>query len=357
MTADPVGGVWSYALTLAREFFSSEILLVTMGAPLSPDQRSEIERIRNVTLVETGFRLEWMDDPWEDVDAAGTQLLELESRFAPDIIHLNGYAHAALPWISPVLVVAHSCVLSWWQAVHGNAAPPKYNRYREKVSEGLRSADMVIAPTRTMLCALSQHYAFNGRSRAIPNGCSQPHLTPGVKEPVVIAAGRLWDEAKNYRVLDQAAEHLGWPVLIAGDARHPSGAVCHFDHLHLLDQQSFDSVTYHYQRASIFAHPAHYEPFGLSALEAALCGCALVLGDIESLREVWGNAAVYVPPDDADALHEALSALILSPLQLAEMGRIAREKALGYTAASMANGYQQVYQDLIATQNPEEAPR
>ncbi len=31
--------------------------------------------------------------------------------------------------------------------------------------------------------------------------------------------------------------------------------------------------------------PARYEPFGLSVLEAALSGCALVLGDIPSLRE------------------------------------------------------------------------
>ena len=32
--------------------------------------------------------------------------------------------------------------------------------------------------------------------------------------------------------------------------------------------------------ASIYALPARYEPFGLSILEAALSGCALVLGDI-----------------------------------------------------------------------------
>ncbi len=42
-----------------------------------------------------------------------------------------------------------------------------------------------------------------------------------------------------------------------------------------------------YARAAIFAHPARYEPFGLSVLEAALSGCALVLGDISSLRELW----------------------------------------------------------------------
>ena len=61
-------------------------------------------------------------------------------------------------------------------------------------------------------------------------------------------------------------------------------------------------------RAAIYALPARYEPFGLSALEAALSGCALVLGDIPSLREVWGDAAVFVPPDDAGGLRDALYA-------------------------------------------------
>ena len=60
-------------------------------------------------------------------------------------------------------------------------------------------------------------------------------------------------------------------------------------------------------RAAIYALPARYEPFGLTALEAGLSGCALVLGDIPSLREVWGETACFVPPDDRDAVIEVLA--------------------------------------------------
>ena len=49
--------------------------------------------------------------------------------------------------------------------------------------------------------------------------------------------------------------------------------------------------------AAIFAAPAHYEPFGLGILEAAASGCALVLGDIASLRENWDGAAVFLPAE------------------------------------------------------------
>ncbi len=61
--------------------------------------------------------------------------------------------------------------------------------------------------------------------------------------------------------------------------------------------------------AAIFAHPARYEPFGLAVLEAAMAGCALVLGDIPTLRELWDGAAVFVAPGRPDRLGEALAAL------------------------------------------------
>ncbi len=93
-----------------------------------------------------------MPDCWADVARAGDWLLELEARFAPDIIHLNGYAHGALPWHAPTLVVAHSCVLSWWEAVKGEPAPAEWETYREHVTLGLQSADCVIAPTVRHAC-------------------------------------------------------------------------------------------------------------------------------------------------------------------------------------------------------------
>ena len=79
MTADTVGGVWTYALELARalEPHGVEIALATMGARLSAAQRAEVARLANVEVFDSGFKLEWMDEPWRDVEAAGWWLLEL----------------------------------------------------------------------------------------------------------------------------------------------------------------------------------------------------------------------------------------------------------------------------------------
>ena len=96
-------------------------------------------------------------------------------------------------------------------------------------------------------------------------------------------------------------------------------------------------------RAAVFAAPAKYEPFGLCPLEAALQACALVLGDIDTLREIWGSAAMFVPPCDEEALAHALEVLARDPALRAEMGVRARIHAERFTAARMTTRTLDVY--------------
>ena len=49
-------------------------------------------------------------------------------------------------------------------------------------------------------------------------------------------------------------------------------------------------------RTAVFVSPALYEPFGLAVLEAAQAGCALVLSDIPTFRELWDGVALFVAP-------------------------------------------------------------
>ena len=354
MTADTVGGVFTYALELCRGLADHgvEVVLATMGARLTPAQRARLATLENVQVYESELRLEWMDDPWRDVDAAGAWLLELEAVHRPDVIHLNGYAHGALPWRAPVLVVAHSCVLSWWQAVKGEDAPPAWDTYRRRVAAGVSRADLVVAPTQAMLDAVARLYGRMDRNRVISNGRGAPAVHAAPRAPLVFSAGRLWDEAKNLAALAACAPTLPWPVYVAGPTREPGlpdsdpgPASC--PGLHLLGTLAPEEMDAWLARAAIYALPARYEPFGLSALEAALSGCALVLGDIDSLREVWGDAAMFVPPDDPEALGHAITTLARAPLLRARLAERARGRAGRYTARRMTRAYLDVYSDLV----------
>ena len=332
LTADTLGGVWTFAAELSEQLAraGSDVVVAALGRAPNDDQR---RACRRVDVIAYECALEWMDDPWGDVEASGEWLLALANELEPDVVHVNNYAHASLPFRAPVVVGAHSCVLSWYEAVRGEGAPESWARYRDEVERGLTAADAVVAPTAAMLRALHRHYAFTTESHVIPNGRRTPPAR--AKRPLVISAGRAWDEAKNIAAVERVAPRLPWPVRIAGEG----SALGH------VEQQVLEAWV---GEASIFALPARYEPFGLGALEAAGAGCALVLGGVASLHEVWGDAAAYVDPDDDTALADTLLRLIEDTPLRKRYARAAQTRALELTPERMAAAYLALYDRLTA---------
>ncbi|MCL5280609.1 MAG: glycosyltransferase family 4 protein [Planctomycetes bacterium] len=352
MTPDAVGGVWNYCVRLAEALadYQVEIALATMGPAPNEHQRQEIRRLANVRLHESTFKLGWMQNPWEDVDRAGRWLLDLEDQLQPDLIHLNGYAHAALPWSSPVLVVAHSCVCSWFQSVRGCEPTPEWDEYRRRVRQGLQHADLVMGPTISALERLSRYYGAFRSGGPIYNGCEPAEGFSPRTDELVFCAGRLWDPAKNIATLDRAAQGIRPPVFAAGTTTGPDQQWIELKNIRSLGYLDQAALHGWYRRAAVFVLPSLYEPFGLTALEAGLAGCALVLSDIPSLREVWGDAAVFVPAQDDHALALAVNRLIEDVPFRREYGRRAEHQARTYTPARMAAGYYRSYSNLICKQ-------
>jgi glycogen synthase len=359
MTADTIGGVWSYSVELLRALAARpcEVMLATMGAPLSQSQRLIAAQLPNVTLMESAYKLEWMNEPWAHVDASGEWLMELARDFRPDLVHLNTFAHGALPWKVPVVMVGHSCVLSWWQAVKKVAAPPSWATYQRRVQAGLAHVDMVVAPTKAMLVELNTYYGPFRASQVIYNGRNSADFAPGEKENFIFTMGRVWDEAKNIAILDQIADKLAWPVYVAGEQRHPSGSKVELHNLRTLGHLNQSEIRDWLARASIFVLPARYEPFGLAILEAALSGCALVLGDILSLRELWEDSALFTDPEDSAMLKHCLDYVIGSAQRRHALAQAALDRAKLYSPENMGNAYWNLYQNLVTTADPTRALR
>jgi glycogen synthase len=347
MTADTVGGVWTYAIELCRglSLQGVEIALATMGERLNRGQQREAQTVRHLEVFESDFKLEWMDNPWDDVDAAGDWLLEIEKIFQPDIVHLNGYAHGSLRWRVPNIVACHSCVLSWSKAVYGRREARNAGwEYRERVQRGLKAADHLVAPSLTMLRDIFEIYDCSDCSASvISNGRSAAQFFPGTKKPYVLSAGRIWDCGKNIGGLSRISGLIEWPIFVAG-----SGKVLDSEmgRCQQLGQLNSTEMSYWLSEAAIYCLPAKYEPFGLSVLEAALCGCALVLGDIPSLREIWDGAAIFVNPNDDAHLASALNALIGDEAWRQRIARHARERAVLFSPRRMTDEYLAVYKGV-----------
>jgi glycosyltransferase involved in cell wall biosynthesis len=350
MTTDAVGGVWIYATDLARELCNRgcAVTLVVIGPPPPPEHARAVREIEGLHLELTDLLLEWMDPEGTDTSRAHERLLSIAERAHPDVVHLNSYREANFDWPAPVLVVAHSCVWSWFIACRGEPpCEPRWNPYAAAVASALLAADAWSAPTAAFRDSIESRYRTRSCGRVIPNGVDLP-IFDGPKAPFILAAGRLWDEAKNLALLQSVAPRLDWPVHAAGPL-HAPGAYMERrpgKEIAWLGELSRAQLITQMQRAGIFAAPAANEPFGLSILEAAACGCALVLGDVPSLRELWGDAAVFVDPRDPDALAGALQSLCRNDPWRTRMQAAARARARRYPLKATVSAYQDLYETM-----------
>jgi glycosyltransferase involved in cell wall biosynthesis len=346
MTADAVGGVWPYALDLARGLCrgGTHIGLAVMGPEPSAAQRAQAAAIDGVSLRWRPFRLEWMEHADDDLDDAMRWLADLHAEFDPDLVHVNGYALAASGLKTPAIVVCHSCVRTWWRAVHGTDAPAAWDPYTQRVIRGLHAADLVIAPSHAFLAGINRAYGDLPHTAVIHNGRDGAFAPAAHKDPIVLSCGRVWDLGKGGDLLDGLARSIPWPVYLAGEVRSPEGTTASTPAgLRLLGHLDEKTLTPWLARAAIYALPARYEPFGLSVLEAAKSGCALVLGDIDTLRELWGDAAVYADPSDEESLAAAAMRLIGDDALRRAMAARALRHAQCYGSERMVGAYVDAY--------------
>jgi glycogen synthase len=349
MTTDTVGGVWTYSLTLAASLPDVDFVLASQGPMPSYEQRCAAAQLPNVILESRECLLEWQSGCEADLPGTARWLQRLNEDHEPDLVHLNDYAFGTLPWGVPVVLVAHSCVVSWWRAVHGAMPPPEWDEYRSRVGASFAAVDHVVAPTRAFLLQMLSIHGSPTAARVIHNGCALERFRPSTRlrrDRMVLSAGRAWDQAKNLQTLDEAAQDLGVPVLVAGEPCSPDGRLLRFRHARALGPLPTTQLAERMQRTAIYAAPALYEPFGLSVLEAAAAGCALVLADIPTLRELWEGAAAFVPPRDHRALAGELRSVLDDRQRRLQLAELARCRATRYSQARMGSAYRELYASL-----------
>ena len=365
ITADAVGGVWTYTRELVTGLAARgiRVTLVSFGRIPGAEQSAWLQELPLVDYLPTGFRLEWMQDADTDLAESMRYLRSVVRERRPEVLHLSQFCYGALDVKLPKLVVAHSDVISWYRAVHGSQLAGDWGEwYRRVVSDGLARASLVVAPSRWMLGQIESCYGSPRSSRVIYNGRS-PELFDRLrrKRQYAASAGRLWDEGKQSRLLMELV-NPPLPILVAGalaledeiepelpeSGERETSGLPNRSTVQCSGVLSERGMRELLARAAIYIATSKYEPFGLAPLEAALSGCALVANDIPSLREVWGPAALYFRKDDSRALAQVLAQLHADPKMCSEYAELAHAHARrNYSASRMVDEYLQVYKALL----------
>lgn len=178
--------------------------------------------------------------------------------------------------------------------------------------------DLLLPNSISECRAVRDQLAVSTPMHVVPNGADQRTFALPA-EPVarrgVVYAGRI-DPLKNQLGLIRALKGTGIPLTIVG-APHRD----HDGYLERCRREADESVTFIagidqqelagiYQGAAVHAMPSWFETTGLSSLEAALCGAAVVTTSRGYASEYFEDDAHYCDPADVSTIRSAVIAAL-----------------------------------------------
>lgn len=77
-----------------------------------------------------------------------------------------------------------------------------------------------------------------------------------------------------------------------------------------LDKVTFQELPALYRDAKLLVYPSLYEGFGFPPLEAMACGTPVMTSDRGALKEISGEAALYIDPDNSVSIADGIQQLL-----------------------------------------------
>lgn len=114
-----------------------------------------------------------------------------------------------------------------------------------------------------------------------------------------------------------------------------------------LGRVSDDDLLHLYNAASLLVHPAFYEGFGLTTLEAMACGTPAVVSNTSAMPEVVGDAAVLIDPHDIEGLVAAMSRVLSDQDFRDNLVERGLKRAAGFTWRRTAEETMDVYRKVV----------
>ncbi len=102
-----------------------------------------------------------------------------------------------------------------------------------------------------------------------------------------------------------------------------------------------------YRQATLLAHPSFYEGFGLTPLEAMVADCPALVAETPCLREVCGDAAVYVNPFYPEDIARGILSIWSSRERQEELRQKGQQRAGLFDWDSSAEKHLEVIRKLL----------
>jgi glycosyltransferase involved in cell wall biosynthesis len=118
--------------------------------------------------------------------------------------------------------------------------------------------------------------------------------------------------------------------------------------VHRLGHIPYEDLPAIYNLADVFVYPSVYEGFGLPALEGMACGTPVITSNVSSMPEFVGDAGILVPPDDENALVDALHRVLSDDALRRCLMRDGPRQAARFTWENTARKTLRIYEKVLA---------
>ena len=103
-----------------------------------------------------------------------------------------------------------------------------------------------------------------------------------------------------------------------------------------------------YNLATVFIMPSFYEGFGLPVLEAMQSGCPVVTSDKGSLKEVCGDAVLYVDPQSVESIKNGIEKIMGDSTLREKLSKKGLEQAAKFNWKKTADQTVKVYEKIFS---------
>jgi glycosyltransferase involved in cell wall biosynthesis len=136
----------------------------------------------------------------------------------------------------------------------------------------------------------------------------------------------------------------GWGI---EEVNHYIDALNLKDKVHFTGYVDREDLPMIYNLATIFVYPSIYEGFGFPPLEAMACGTPTITTAISSMPEFVGDACLLVPPQDDEALYQAIKKLLYNKDLQQDLSIKGHQQASQFTWERTARETLEVYQKVM----------
>ncbi|MFJ5488380.1 HEAT repeat domain-containing protein, partial [Hansschlegelia beijingensis] len=149
---DPDPGIRRVAMMELAEEVGPDAKVLLLSGLADPDPEVRAAAAKALDEHDGPDVVEGLVGSLEDPDAAVRQnAAEALAAFAraasADVVHLHSGAYALASYDAPVIVSCHSCLATWWAAMHGGEPPADFQWRTAATAHGYVAADRLVAPT------------------------------------------------------------------------------------------------------------------------------------------------------------------------------------------------------------------